>query len=357
MLGHELRNPLAPILSSLELLERRASGPNPQLAVLRRQAQHLVRLVDDLLDVSRISRGKIELVRQHVSMQTLLQRAVEMCQPLITQREHQLELDVDDQLVLLADEARLAQVVANLLTNAAKYTQIRGKLRVSGRAEGGLAVIRVRDNGIGIARELLPMIFDMFVQGRQAIDREMGGLGLGLTIVRNIVQLHGGTVEAHSEGAGLGSELVVRLPIAHVPADLSPTPSLTLPSQPRQLLIIDDNEDAAVSLGDLLTARGHSVQIVHHPSEALRFFERKPPEVALVDIGLPSMDGYELARRLRAQPGGKVTRLIAVTGYGQPSDRAKAKDAGFDAHLVKPVSPDRLEALIASLYSTSIGTS
>jgi CheY-like chemotaxis protein len=172
------------------------------------------------------------------------------------------------------------------------------------------------------------------------------------------VRLHGGTVEAHSDGAGKGSELVVRLPRARVPAEVT-TPASSIPSatMPRQLLIIDDNEDAAVSLGDLLTAFGHSVQIVHHPTEALRFFARKPPDVALVDIGLPTMDGYELARRLRAQPGGELTRLIAVTGYGQASDRAKAKAAGFDAHLVKPVDPQRLEALITSLYSTSSGTS
>ena len=355
MLGHELRNPLAPILSSLELLERRTVGPDAQLAVLRRQATHLVRLVDDLMDVSRISRGKIELLLRPVPLDTLVLRAVELAQPLIIQRKHHLELDLGDQLQLFADEGRVTQVLGNLLGNAAKYTQPGGTLRLSARAEGPFAVIRVRDNGIGIAEEMLSQVFDMFVQGPQAIDRAAGGLGLGLTIARNIVKLHGGTLEAHSDGLGEGSELVVRLPLAIQQPTAAPEEVVATRRAmvAQQFLIIDDNEDAAVMLGEVLSTRGHSVQIVHHPVAALASFSRARPEVAIVDIGLPAMDGYELARRLRALPGGETTWLIAVTGYGQQSDRDKSMRAGFDGHLVKPISPESLEALIAKLTTAA----
>ena len=355
MLGHELRNPLAPIVSVLTLLEHRSKGPDRQLEILRRQTQHLVRLVDDLLDVSRISSGKVELARQRTPVEPLVLRALEMAQPLLEQRRHQLQIDLAPSLEIDADAARMTQVLSNLLANAAKYTEPGGQVRIEARAEGGQAVIRVRDDGIGIAPEILPTIFDMFTQGRQALDRAQGGLGLGLSIVRNIVQLHGGTVEAYSAGAGHGTEVVVRLALAQAPPA---APEVRLPPArpqiaPRGLLIVDDNEDAAAVLKELLSGTGHAVRIAHHPHEALRLFDAHAPDVALVDIGLPTMDGYELVRALRARAGGTVTKFIALTGYGSAADKDRAHAAGFDAHLVKPIAPEQLERLIHQLTAAA----
>jgi signal transduction histidine kinase/CheY-like chemotaxis protein len=357
MLGHELRNPLAPIVSVLTLLERRAGAPDRQLEILRRQTQHLIRLVDDLLDVSRISSGKVELSRSRMDIGPLVHRALEMVHPLIEQRRHRVVLDLEDGLAVDVDAARMTQVLSNLLANAAKYTEPGGLVTVTARAEDKDVVVAIRDNGIGMSAEVLPTIFDLFTQGRQALDRAQGGLGLGLSIVRNIVKLHGGTVEACSEGVGTGTTVEVRMP--HSLTLLEERPGAeprTLRSVPSsELLVIDDNEDAANLLGQLLADQGHAVRIAHHPDEALRLFEERVPQVAFIDIGLPVMDGYELARRLRSQGGGEGSRLVALTGYGLASDRARALAAGFDEHVVKPVSPERLEQLIARLTSPSAG--
>ncbi|RZI62364.1 MAG: response regulator [Rubrivivax sp.] len=369
MLGHELRNPLAPIVSVLTLLERRADGPDRPLEILRRQTQHLIRLVDDLLDVSRISSGKVELSLRRTEIGPLVQRALEMVHPLIEQRRHRVTLELEDGLAVDADAARMIQVLSNLLANAAKYTEPGGRITVGARAEGvgGVGcedgaggqevVMTVRDNGIGMSAEALTTAFDLFTQGRQALDRAQGGLGLGLSIVRNIVKLHGGSVEAHSDGIGQGSVVVVRMPRSRTSteAQVGTAPALSRPIPSSQLLVIDDNEDAANLLGQLLVDQGHAVRIAHHPEDALRLFAERAPEVAFIDIGLPAMDGYELARRLRAQTRGERPKLIALTGYGLASDRARALAAGFDEHVVKPVSPERLEQLIAQLTSPSAG--
>ncbi|MDY0747647.1 ATP-binding protein [Paucibacter sp. R3-3] len=351
MLGHELRNPLAPIVSVTTLLERMGGVPPRPLEILRRQTQHLVRLVDDLLDVSRISSGKVELAWERVAVQSLAQRAVEMVQPLLEQRRHRLELNVAPGLEIGADVSRMTQVLSNLLANAAKYTEPGGLLQLLAREEKGEAVFRIRDNGIGIAAEFLPTVFDMFTQSRQALDRAQGGLGLGLSIVKNIVKLHGGTVEAKSEGAGRGTEVIVRLPPADPASELAsgtalPTHAATTP---RRVMIVDDNEDAAASLEAVLVASGHVVRVAHHPEQALSMFAAEAPDVALIDIGLPAMDGYELVSRMRWHAGAPSTRFVALTGYGLAADKARASAAGFDAHAVKPVWPGRLEFLIEQL--------
>lgn len=351
MLGHELRNPLAPIVTVITLLELKAAGPDKHLEILRRQTQHLVRLVDDLLDVARISTGKVELTQERTLVAPLLQRAVEMSQPIFDQRRHQLAIDVTADVEIDVDTGRMTQVLTNLLTNAAKYTEPGGLVRAEVCAEAGQAVIRVRDNGIGIAPAFLPTIFDMFTQSHQALDRAQSGLGLGLTIVKNIVQQHGGTVAAHSAGLGLGAEMVVRLPLASKTLALASAALDTGASRsaPYDVLIVDDNQDAAALMGEWFAAHGCRVRIAHHPAKALEMFMQEPPEVALIDIGLPSMDGYELVGRMRALPAGVPPRMVAVTGYGSAADQQKAIAAGFDAHLAKPISMSRLTQLLAEL--------
>ncbi|WP_326540469.1 hybrid sensor histidine kinase/response regulator [Pseudorhodoferax sp.] len=354
MLGHELRNPLAPIVAALTLLERRASGPDRQLEILRRQTQHLVRLVDDLLDVSRISSGKVELSLQRVFVAPLVHRALEMVQPLLEQRRHRVELDLDESLAVQADAARLTQVLTNLLANAAKYTEPGGRIAVSARGDGVELELAIRDNGIGIAPDMLPTIFELFTQARQSIDRAQGGLGLGLSIVRNIVHLHGGSVRAHSAGLGQGTTVVLHMPLSTV-VEAAPVAAVAKDDRSlksHNLLVIDDNEDAANLLAELLAETGHAVRVAHHPTAALRLFDEKVPDLALVDIGLPDMDGYALARRMRLHPQGGRARLVALTGYGSASDRVQALASGFDEHLAKPVDPALLEQVIARLMSS-----
>ncbi|HSN30920.1 MAG TPA: PAS domain-containing protein [Kofleriaceae bacterium] len=342
MLGHELRNPLAPITTALELMALRPPPHKREREVIERQVVHLTRLVDDLLDVSRITRGKIELARQRLSIAAIVARAVELASPLLEQRSHVLSVDVPDALAVEGDPTRLSQVVANLLTNAARYTPSRGSIDVTGRRDGGEVVLRVRDNGIGLAPDMLTSIFDIFVQGPQSIARTEGGLGLGLAIVRSLVQMHGGSVSATSEGLGRGAMFEVRLPaaaptsaeMAAVAVRPAPTPSRL------RVLVVDDNDDAAELLAELLVERGHDVRTANDGPDALRVAAELHPDVALLDIGLPVMDGYELAQRLRDTVG--PLRLIAVTGYGQPADRERARDAGFEVHLAKPVAIEKL---------------
>ena len=355
MLGHELRNPLAPIVTALHLMRLRGGDrTEKQRAIIERQVKHLTRLVDDLLDVSRITRGKVELHRQAIELSEAVARAIEVASPIVEQREHHLELDLPQRgLTVHADPVRLAQVVANLLTNAAKYTDVKGTIAVTGTRDGEQVVLKVRDNGIGITPSMLPRVFDLFAQEWQASDRSHGGLGLGLSIVRSLINLHGGTVEAHSAGLGHGSEFVVRLPAATVEdtADqrASAPQEATSSRNGRKILVVDDNQDVSETLTDLLEDAGHIVRSAHDGPDALRILDSFIPDLALLDIGLPVMDGYELARRIRHRNELQNVLLVAVSGYGQEADRQRARQSGFVAHLVKPVDPDRLIAVVEEL--------
>ncbi len=357
MLGHELRNPLSPILTALQLMKLHGpEGSDRARTVIERQVMHLTRLVDDLLDVSRIARGKVELKTETVEIADVVAKAIEMASPLLEQRIHALTVDVPRSgLQVDGDPTRLNQVISNLLTNAAKYTPPGGHITVRGEQVADEVVVRVRDTGIGIAPDVLPRIFDLFVQERQAIDRSQGGLGIGLTIVRNLVERHGGSVAATSEGAGLGSEFIIRLPkavqVSEVFKSQAPAPlaAMRMPhaGAPR-ILVVDDNEDGAEMLAEVLMRRGYDTRVAFDAPTALRVAAEFSPDIAFLDIGLPVMDGYELASHLRDLPGLKALRLIAVTGYGQQSDREKAREAGFHHHLVKPVDIDAVEAVVAT---------
>jgi PAS domain S-box-containing protein len=354
MLGHELRNPLSPIVMALQLMRMRGdTGTAREQAIIQRQVDHMVRLVDDLLDISRITRGKIELKRERADVCTVLARAVEQASLLLEQRQHHLETDIEAGLTCSCDPVRMAQVVSNLLTNAARYTEAGGHIRLSARRDADhQLVIGVSDTGRGISPEMLPRLFDLFFQGPRGVDRAEGGLGIGLALVRSIVELHGGTVEAHSKGVGRGSEFVIRLPweAGH---DKSQAESLLtgsapdVASRPRRVLLVDDNEDAAHTMADLLRQAGHHVSVHTDPIAALQALDRAAPEVAILDIGLPVIDGYELGSRVRQACGPGCT-LVALTGYGQEGDKAKARAAGFDHHLTKPVAPEEVLALLQS---------
>jgi PAS domain S-box-containing protein len=356
VLGHELRNPLAPILTALQLMRMRGGDHAlKERTVIERQANHLLRLIDDLLDVSRIARGKVTLAMQRIELAPVVSRALEMTGPLFEQRRHELVVDVAaHELAIDADPERLAQVISNLLMNAAKYTPPGGHVTVSASKSHGQVALHVRDSGIGIAPDMLPNVFDMFVQERQTIDRSRGGLGLGLAIVKSLVALHGGSIEAHSEGRDQGSEFIVRLPAAAPDEQLRHEPIAPLPSrlgaeELRRILIVDDNEDAAELLASSLDVIGHATRVAHDAPEALRIVGEFVPQIALVDIGLPVMDGHELARRLLEQPNLEGLKLVALTGYGQESDRQRSQAAGFMAHLVKPVKLDHLLTVIRDL--------
>ncbi len=353
MLGHELRNPLAPMLTALELSKlRNANDGDPSRAIIERQLRHMVRLVDDLLDVSRITRGKVELARAPVELAEVVSRGLEMAAPLVEERKHQVVLDVPAGLVVDVDPARIAQVVANLLNNAAKYTPAGGTISVHAAREGGAVVLRVRDTGMGIAPEMLAQVFEAFVQEPQAIDRARGGLGLGLTIARSLVQAHGGTISAKSDGPGKGSELVVVLPAGETSAAVQPVPepaSAGASAGGVRVLVVDDNEDALELVLEALRMLGYEPTGAADGEQALAIAGEARPVIALLDLGLPVIDGYELARRLRALPGLEGMRLVAVTGYGQRSDRERTAAAGFAAHLVKPVSIEDIRRTIEQL--------
>jgi PAS domain S-box-containing protein len=358
MLAHELRNPLAPIRNAMQVMGLKQLA-DPQLEwcrdVVARQVTHLGHLVDDLLDVNRITTGRILLKRQRIEVAAVLERAVESSAPLLEERGHTLETTLPSTpLVVNADPTRLSQVFLNLLNNAAKYTPESGLVSVEAYAENGDAVVCVRDSGVGIAPDLLPKIFELFVQGNRSLDRSEGGLGIGLTLVREIVRLHGGKVSATSDGPGRGSRFEVRLPLcepeARNEAAAAAQPARTAPAG-RRVLVVDDNRDAADSLAMLLRAIGNDVQTAHDGGEALRIAESWPPEYALLDIGLPGMSGYTLAERLRALPGLADTTLVAITGYGQEEDRKRSKAAGFDHHFVKPVDFDALSAILGGKSS------
>ena len=345
MLAHELRNPLAPIRTASELLKR-TSQPDERaqtaIDIVKRQASHLTRLVDDLLDISRITRARIELRRQNVALTEIISQALETVEPMLREKRHSVTTTSGlEPLIVNGDPARLVQCVANLLTNAIKYTDTQGQIQVEVRADQDDAVISVHDNGTGIAPDLLPHIFELFVQSKRTLDRSQGGLGIGLSVVKRLVEMHGGSVSAASPGAGQGATFTIRLPrVAR--ESLPSSPAQEQPVTRRRTLVVDDNHDAAESLAMLLSLDGHEVEAVFTPQQALARAEQFRPDVMLLDIGLPGIDGYEVARRVRAMPHGSAIRLIALTGYGQTEDRRRALAAGFDDHLVKPVEPAKL---------------
>ena len=355
LLAHELRNPLAPIRNAVGILRRKGSG-DPQLGwchdVIERQSNQLNRLVDDLLDVSRITRGKIQLRRETVDLATVIAGAIETSAPLIHQHGHALRVSTPQRSLLVSgDASRLTQVVANLLNNAAKYQNEGGTIDLELRAEGGEAVVTVTDGGIGLSREMLSEAFELFAQGERTPDRAQGGLGIGLSLVKQLVELHRGKVSARSDGPGRGSEFEIRLPCLD-PARCNGTerphePVVHADGAGRRILVVDDNVDAADSLAVLLRLDGHQVALAYDGPQAIEIAQTERPSVILLDIGLPGMDGYEVCRRLR-EGGFASARVIAMTGYGQDKDRQRAMEAGFDEHTVKPVEFAALKRLLAS---------
>ena len=356
MLAHELRNPLAPIHNALQLMRMQASAAQSQWAqeVIGRQLASLTRLVDDLLDVSRITRGKITLAREPLEVASLITRALETIEPLIQERGHMVTLEMPpERLRVDGDPTRLTQALGNVLGNAAKYTDRGGRIALNCARAGSDVEIRVRDNGIGIPAELLPRIFDLFTQLDRRSDHSISGLGIGLALVRRLVEMHGGSVGAVSGGAGAGSEFLIRLPLlCEVTRSAEPLATAAagdVPTVPRRILLADDNPDALESLALVLRLRGHEVFSAANGALALETAVRHMPEVALLDIGMPLLDGYEVARRIRAQEWGKAVTLVALTGWGQESDRRRSQEAGFNTHLVKPLDLDKLSALLAHL--------
>jgi PAS domain S-box-containing protein len=362
ILAHELRNPLAPIRNALELL--RLDGQNVATqeqarTVMGRQLQQMVRLVDDLLDVSRITRNQLVLRKERVDLAAVMQCAVESARPLIKAGGHDLAVTLPPQPVYLdADPTRLAQVFSNLLNNAAKYTERGGRLALFAEREGSDVVVTVRDNGVGIPAEMLPRIFDMFTQVDRTLERSQGGLGIGLTLVRWLVELHGGRIEAQSPGVGRGSEFLVRLPliVAGRPRD----PGTNGTGEPAQsslrfrILVVEDNRDSATCLAMMLKLLGNEVRMAHDGIEAVRMAESFRPAVVLLDIGLPKLNGYAAAGQIRAEPWGKEMFLIALTGWGQDEDKRRSIEAGFNVHMCKPVDPAALERLLLELQPAKV---
>jgi CheY-like chemotaxis protein len=352
MLAHELRNPLSPLGTALHIVRTDAERRERFLDMADRQVRQLARLVDDLLDVSRITQGKITLRREPTLLEEVVARALETVRPMMDTRGHALTVTLPPHPVRLdADPARLAQVLGNLLANAAKFTPARGSIWLTAESTNGEVAVRVRDTGAGLAPELLPHVFDIFVQGDRSLDRARGGLGIGLTIVRQLVELHGGRVKAWSDGIGKGSEFTIHLPIARA----AEGPSRARPAaddhvaRPLRILVVEDNEDAAESLTTILEVWGHEVRVALDGLAALEIAAAWQPEVVLSDLGLPAMDGYALARRLRQIPALGRAVLIALSGYGRDEDRRQAFDAGFDHHLVKPPDLEGLAALLARI--------
>ena len=358
-LAHELRNPLAPIRNGLQIMrmagdDRRAIDESRTL--MERQVTHMVRLIDDLLDVSRITRGKLELRRERVELATIVHNAVDTSRPLVEASGHELAVTLPARPIFVdADVTRLSQVFSNLLNNAAKYTERGGDIALAAERQGSDVVVAVRDNGVGIPPEMLPHVFDMFTQVDRSLERSQGGLGIGLTLVRTLVELHGGSVEARSGGHGLGSEFVVRLPIVVAASPTQPTAPAVAPSAGRRILVVDDNHDSARTLARLLKMLGHEARTAHDGGEAVEAAEEYRPEIMLLDIGLPVMNGYDVARTIRDRPWGREVVIIALTGWGQEGDRRRSKEAGIDHHLVKPVDPAALEKLLAGLEAPSAG--
>ena len=365
MLAHELRNPLAPIHNAVQLM-RNPQLPAQQLnwarEVIERQTGHLTKLVDDLLDVSRITRGKINVDREQVELATVVARAVETVEPMLSRQRHELIVSVDPQpLFIDGDPTRLTQVVGNILGNAVKYTDAGGRIVLTAGSVGELIEIRVKDNGIGIEPASLPAVFDLFTQASQLNGRAQTGLGIGLALAKRLVEMHGGEVQAHSDGPGKGSEFVVRLPRQmreEVPAggagEQAPGPEAVQPGAARRILVADDNHDSLETLAQLLQLRGHEIHKAVDGVQALEAANRVKPDLVLLDIGMPGMDGYEVARRIRLQSWGRRATLVALTGWGQESDRRRSREAGFDSHCIKPLDLDGLLSLLASLPAAGL---
>jgi signal transduction histidine kinase/CheY-like chemotaxis protein len=350
-LGHELRNPLAPIMNSLEIMKLSGAFEDPRTQqageVIDRQIHHLNRLVDDLLEVSRITRGVIEVRKEPLDLSAIVKAAVETSRPVLDNLRHQLDVDLDpDPIIVGGDPVRLTQVFANLLNNAAKYTNHGGHISIRTRHDLGEAVISVKDDGIGIAPNVLAQVFDMFMQVDRSTRRSQGGLGIGLTLVRSLVAMHGGSVEARSEGEGLGSEFIVRLPLLIDKAAAAEQARRMKPLPSRRILIVDDSRDGGESLATLLRVLGAHVALAHSGRDALECVDSFRPDVVLLDIGMPGMDGYEVARRIRANPANRGISLIALTGWGQEEDRRRSVAAGFNHHLVKPADIEQLRQLL-----------
>jgi len=349
-LGHELRNPLAPLLSGMQLL--RLGGLDETrllriMTIMERQVSHLVRLVDDLLEVSRITRGLMDLRHDRLDLVAVLRAAVDTCRPVLEAASHKLDIDLPDvPIPVSGDAVRLTQVFVNLLSNAAKYTNEGGQIRVRAARAGERVVVSVKDNGIGIPAAHLRTVFDMFMQVDRSSRRAQGGLGIGLTLVRTLIEMHGGRVEARSGGADKGSEFLVELPMLKDSVDHSEAPSALRRLPGRRILVVDDNRDAAETLGTLLGALGATVEVAHSGQSALETLERFDPDTMLLDIGMPEMDGYEVARKIRSRPERAHTLLIALTGWGQEQDFQQTRRAGFDHHLVKPPDMDKLREIL-----------
>jgi signal transduction histidine kinase/ActR/RegA family two-component response regulator len=356
MLAHELRNPLAPVLTGLQVLRMTADNREQVLdasEMMERQVRQMVRLIDDLLDVSRITRGKIELKRNRIELKSVIDHAVEAVRPLREKMNHELTVSMHNEPVIVdGDSARLTQVVGNLLTNACKFTERGGKIDVSLERDGDQAIIRVKDNGVGIARDQLPRLFEMFTQLDATLERSQGGLGIGLNLAKNLVEMHDGTIEVESAGPGHGAEFIVRLPILTDSATQqtqTETRKAETGSPRRRILIVDDNKDSANSLAMLLKLKGHDVHTAHDGQEAVDKSESLRPDAVLLDIGLPRLNGYEAGRQIRNKPWGKNIAMIALTGWGQENDRRQSQDAGFNGHLVKPVDHATLLKLLNDL--------
>jgi PAS domain S-box-containing protein len=364
MLAHELRNPLAPICNAIELLDPSRS-PDAQdfetmRAVIGRQVRHLSRLVDDLLDVARITQGKITLRQENVSLAGAIEAAIETVAPALNKKAHTLKTKMpDNSLYVIGDGVRIAQVLGNILSNAVKYTPQGGEILIDVRKSDEIVQIAVRDNGVGMSADTIPVIFDLFVQSQNSLERSEGGLGIGLPLARTLVELHGGHLQAFSRGPGHGSEFIVSLPLSRSgqvtePAPATPAAAAAVSPRgaavPLRLLLVDDSVDAATLLSMVLEADGYDVRVAHEGTQALEIAAQFKPEIVLLDLGLPGMDGFQLAREMRKLPDTADALLIAVTGYGQASDRLRSQEAGFDHHLVKPVSVDEIQRVIVSRF-------
>jgi CheY-like chemotaxis protein len=355
-LAHELRNPLAPLRNGLELMKL-AGGDEAMMGrtreMMERQLGHMVRLVDDLLDLSRISRGRIDLRREQIELTKIVRQAVETSRPLVEQAGQDLTITLAPKPIIVdADVTRLAQVFSNLLNNAAKYTPRGGRITLAVERQGSDAVVSVRDNGVGIPPELLPKVFEMFAQVDRSLQRTNSGLGIGLSLVKALVEMHDGSVEARSDGPGQGSEFLVRLPVALapiVPSKPQPSAASATVTSRRRILIVDDNRDTATSLATVLMILGHQTQVAFDGLEALEAAREFQPDVVLLDIGMPKLNGHDTARRMRQEPWGREIVLVAVTGWGQDDDRQRSQEAGFNFHLVKPVDPAALEQILAEV--------
>jgi PAS domain S-box-containing protein len=354
MLAHELRNPLAPIFNALSILEQPDLPSDTQRQarmMIDRQVRTLAHLIDDLLDVSRITRGKIQLRKAAVDLSVIINNAVQTCRTLLDACKHKLTVTLPPRPVTLdADRTRMEQVIVNLLTNSAKYSEEGSSITVTATQEHDEAVVRVQDTGVGIAPDLLPQIFDLFTQADRSLSHSQGGLGIGLTMVKKLVELHGGTLQARSEGIGKGSEFIIRLPVLYtLSTETSPEEAAKAPRQaekPLRVLVVDDNVDAAESLRMVLTMSGHQVAAAYCGATALQLAQEQKPDVMIVDIGLPGLNGYQLAVRVRETPELKNIVLVAMTGYGQEEDHRRSTEAGFDYHMVKPADPQKLEEIL-----------